>query len=56
MRIFLFIIWTFIGLCLFLAGCRASIRAADLEASLELRATPSFLVGPPEVVDDKDSD
>ena len=44
MRFFLFLIWIVLGFCLFLSGCRASIRAADLEASVEFRATPVDVV------------
>ena len=38
MRIFIFMIWCLLGFCLFLSGCSASIRAADLEAAFNLRA------------------
>jgi len=56
MRLVFFLVWIVIGFCLFLSGCRASIRAADLEASLELRAAPTIIVEPPEVADDTNRD
>jgi hypothetical protein len=36
MRLIAIIIWGLVGLCLFLAGCRAGITAEKLEASLEI--------------------
>jgi len=53
MRIVLFGIWTVFGFCLFLAGCRASLRAADLEASFEFRAAHTPIIEVVTVGDDK---
>lgn len=52
MRLLLFLVWVAIGFCLFLSGCRASIRAADLEASIELRTTPFDVVAVKQVDND----
>ena len=54
MRLILWLVWIVIGFCLFISGCRASLRAGYLQTDFALSAFGSAAPDPVEFADDKD--
>lgn len=53
MRLILWLLWIVLGFCLFLAGCRASLRAGYLQSDIAISAFGSTAPAPVEFADDK---